>query len=244
MGEGGAVNIVRDQKLKVIAESFRDWGRDCWCPSGIDNTCNKRFDWQLGELPHGYDHKYTYSHLGYNLKPLDPQAAIGRVQLRCLQEFIEARKQNWEILRRGLAVHEDVLEFALPTHATGWHQDHGFSWDETGCRTDCSWFGFKIAVKSGASFSRTQLAQELDRNRIGNRMLFGGNLLRQPAFVHLIADNSKALRIISDMKGSDAIMLRSLFLGTYPGLTASMLRKEIDVISSFCNKFSSDPLVD
>jgi CDP-4-dehydro-6-deoxyglucose reductase, E1 len=118
MGEGGAVNIVRDQKLKVIAESFRDWGRDCWCPSGIDNTCNKRFGWQLGELPEGYDHKYTYSHLGFNLKPLDPQAAIGRVQLRRLPEFIEARKQNWEKLRRGLAAHEDVLEFALPTHAT------------------------------------------------------------------------------------------------------------------------------
>jgi len=244
MGEGGAVNIVRDQKLKVIAESLRDWGRDCWCPSGIDNTCNKRFDWQLGELPQGYDHKYTYSHLGYNLKPLDPQAAIGRVQLRRLPDFIEARKQNWEILRRGLAAHEDVLEFALPTHATGWHEDYGFSWDDTGCRTDCSWFGFKIAVKPVSSFSRTELAQELDRKRIGNRMLFGGNLLRQPAFVQLIADNSKALRVISDMKGSDAIMLRSLFLGTYPGLTDSMLSKEIEVISSFCVKFSPVPLED
>ena len=100
MGEGGAVNIVSNQKLKVVAESFRDWGRDCWCPSGIDNTCKKRFGWQLGELPEGYDHKYTYSHLGYNLKPLDPQAAIGRVQLRRLPDFIQARKQNWQILRR------------------------------------------------------------------------------------------------------------------------------------------------
>jgi CDP-6-deoxy-D-xylo-4-hexulose-3-dehydrase len=99
---------VREQKLKVIAESFRDWGRDCWCPSGIDNTCNKRFDWQLGELPKGYDHKYTYSHLGFNLKPLDPQAAIGRVQLKRLPQFIEARKKNWETLRRGLASLEDV----------------------------------------------------------------------------------------------------------------------------------------
>ena len=126
MGEGGSVNIVRDQKLKVIAESFRDWGRDCWCPSGIDNTCGKRFAWQLGDLPEGYDHKYTYSHLGYNLKPLDPQAAIGRVQLRRLPQFIEARKRNWEILRRGLDMYSDVLSFSLPTHATGWDSEQDF----------------------------------------------------------------------------------------------------------------------
>jgi len=231
MGEGGAVNIVRDAKLKVIAESFRDWGRDCWCPSGIDNTCGKRFGWQLSELPAGYDHKYTYSHLGHNLKPLDPQAAIGRLQLRRLPEFIEARKQNWETLRRGLAAHEDVLEFALPTHATGWDPDRGFSWDVTGCRTDCSWFGFKIAVKPGAPFSRTELAQELDRHLIGNRMLFGGNLLRQPAFVQLRADRPESLRVVGEMTGSDEVMGNTLFLGTYPGLTPSMLQAEINVIS-------------
>jgi CDP-6-deoxy-D-xylo-4-hexulose-3-dehydrase len=233
MGEGGAVNIVRDAKLRMIAESFRDWGRDCWCPSGIDNTCNKRFGWQLGELPEGYDHKYTYSHLGYNLKPLDPQAAIGRVQLKRLPEFIEARKQNWETLRRGLASLEQVLEFALPTHATGWDQEHGFSWDETGCRVDCSWFGFKIAVKPGASFSRTELAQELDRNLIGNRMLFGGNLVRQPAFVQLRQDRPEAMRIVGVLADSDQIMNNTLFLGTYPGLTVEMLEKEIAVIQSF-----------
>ena len=106
------MNIVHDARLKVIAESFRDWGRDCWCPSGIDNTCNKRFGWQLGDLPAGYDHKYTYSHIGYNLKPLDPQAAIGRVQLKRLPEFIEARKQNWEYLRQGLNPSSDVLAFS------------------------------------------------------------------------------------------------------------------------------------
>jgi CDP-6-deoxy-D-xylo-4-hexulose-3-dehydrase len=233
MGEGGAVNIVRDQKLKVIAESFRDWGRDCWCPSGIDNTCNKRFGWQLGELPEGYDHKYTYSHLGFNLKPLDPQAAIGRVQLRRLPEFIEARKCNWEMLRRGLAAHEDVLEFALPTHATSWDPDRGLTWDASGCRTDCSWFGFKIAVKPGVPFSRTDLARELDRNQIGNRMLFGGNLLRQPAFVQLRADRPEALRVVGEMEGSDQIMTSTLFLGTYPGLTEAMLMQEIKVISNF-----------
>ena len=233
MGEGGAVNVVRDAKLKVIAESFRDWGRDCWCPSGIDNTCNKRFGWQLGELPQGYDHKYTYSHLGYNLKPLDPQAAIGRVQLKRLPEFIEARKQNWETLRRGLSSLEQVLEFALPTHAMAWDPETGFSWDETGCRTDCSWFGFKIAVKPAASFSRTELAQELDRNLIGNRMLFGGNLVRQPAFVQLRQDRPEAMRSVGDLRDSDQIMNNTLFLGTYPGLTAEMLEKEIAVIQLF-----------
>jgi CDP-6-deoxy-D-xylo-4-hexulose-3-dehydrase len=233
MGEGGAVNIVRDQKLKVIVESFRDWGRDCWCPSGIDNTCNKRFGWQLGDLPEGYDHKYTYSHLGFNLKPLDPQAAIGRVQLRRLPEFIKARKRNWETLRHGLNDHEDVLEFSLPTHATDWHPDTGFTWDETGCRVDCSWFGFKIAVRQGSSFCRTELAQELDRNQIGNRMLFGGNLLRQPAFVQLRHDQPEALRVVGEMIGSDEIMISALFLGTYPGLTQEMLKQEIKVIADF-----------
>lgn len=234
MGEGGAVNIVHDPKLKVIAESFRDWGRDCWCPSGIDNSCNKRFSWQLGDLPAGYDHKYTYSHLGYNLKPLDPQAAIGRVQLKRLTEFIEARKQNWDILRRGLASHEASLEFALPTHAKRWDPDKGFSWDESGCRTDCSWFGFKIAVKSEASFTRTQLAMELDRNKIGNRMLFGGNLVRQPAFVQLRKDRPDSIRIVGDLSQSDQIMNNTLFLGTYPGLTIEMLNAEINVINQFC----------
>jgi CDP-6-deoxy-D-xylo-4-hexulose-3-dehydrase len=232
MGEGGAVNVVRDPKLKVIAESFRDWGRDCWCPSGVDNTCHKRFSWQLGELPEGYDHKYTYSHLGYNLKPLDPQAAIGRVQLRRLPAFIEARKQNWERLRRGLAEHEDVFEFALPTHATGWDPQQSFSWDDTGCRSDCSWFGFKISVKPGAPFSRTELAQELDRHRIGNRMLFGGNLLRQPAFVQLRQDRPEALRVVGEMSGSDEIMNTTLFLGTFPGLTDTMVSREVSVINN------------
>ena len=182
--------------LKVIAESYQ-LGRDC-CARGIDNTCGKRFDWQLGELPKEYDHKYTYSHLG-TISSHDPQAAIGRLQLRRLSEFIEIRKQNWDFLRRGLAGHEDVLDFALPTHSTGWDAEMGFRWDHTGCRTDCSWFGFKIAVKPGAPFSRTELAEELDRNQIGNRMLFGGNLLRQPAFVQLRHDNFDSLRVVGDL---------------------------------------------
>jgi len=233
MGEGGAVNIVRDQKLMVIAESFRDWGRDCWCPGGIDNSCHKRFGWQLGELPQGYDHKYIYSHLGYNLKPLEPQAAIGRVQLRRLPEFIEARKLNWAILRSGLSDLEDVLDFALPTHAISWDQTYGYIWDDTGCKTECSWFGFKISVKPEAPFSRTQLAQVLDSNLIGNRMLFGGNLLRQPAFLALRKDRPEALRAVGDMIGSDDIMNNALFLGTYPGLTKHMINHEIQIIKAF-----------
>jgi CDP-4-dehydro-6-deoxyglucose reductase, E1 len=232
MGEGGAVNIANNAKLKVIAESLRDWGRDCWCPGGVDNTCNKRFGWQLGELPKGYDHKYTYSHLGFNLKPLDPQAAIGRVQLRRLPEFIEARKHNWDTLRRGLADHGDVLEFALPTHATGWESEAGFSWDGSGCRTECSWFGFMLAVKSTAPFNRTDLARQLDAQGISNRMLFGGNLVRQPAFTQLRQERPQAMRLVGELDGADTIMNNTLFLGTYPGLTEQMLQAEIGVIKN------------
>jgi len=233
MGEGGAVNIVRDQKLKVIAESFRDWGRDCWCPSGVDNTCNKRFGWQLGKLPDGYDHKYTYSHLGYNLKPLDIQAAIGRIQLKRLPEFIEARKRNWDMLRRGLADLTCFFEFSLPTHSTAWDSLNGFSWDSSGCRTDCSWFGFKLGVLPPAPFTRTDLATALDKSLIGNRMLFGGNLLRQPAFVQVKEDMPDSLRVISSLDGSDQIMNTNLFLGTYPGLTNDMIHHEINIIRTF-----------
>lgn len=237
MGEGGSVNIIRDQKLNVIAESFRDWGRDCWCPSGIDNTCRKRFDWQLGELPSGYDHKYTYSHLGYNLKPLDPQAAIGRVQLQRLPEFIKQRKKNWEILRSGLSKFNEFLDFALPTHSHGWDSRKGFLWDQSECRTDCSWFGFKIDVKPSAPFTRRDLVNVLDAHAIGHRMFFGGNLVRQPAFVQLKKDNPHSLITPSPLTGSDYIMNRSLFLGTYPGLTTTMLDYEVEVISSFIENF-------
>ena len=127
-----------------------------------------------------------------------------------------------------------MLEFSLPTHATGWDPVAGFSWDDSGCRTDCSWFGFKISVKPDAPFRRTDLARELDAHRIGNRMLFGGNLVRQPAFVQLRADRPDALRVVGDLAGADAIMVDTLFLGTYPGLTAPMLAREIQVILDFC----------
>lgn len=221
MGEGGSVNIIRRAPLKTYAESFRDWGRDCWCASGVDDTCGRRFQWQLGELPDGYDHKYIYSHLGYNVKPLDIQAAIGRVQIKRLPEFIEARKDNWEALRSGLHGMEAYLEFALPTHATSWippqnrsDKTEAFTWDDTGCRTDCSWFGFKITVKESAPFTRTELVRHLDEHKIGNRMLFGGNLVRQPAFVRLRAEDSSSMRISGKLPSADRIMNQTFFLGT------------------------------
>jgi CDP-6-deoxy-D-xylo-4-hexulose-3-dehydrase len=265
MGEGGAVNIVSKPFLKSYAESFRDWGRDCWCASGKDDTCNRRFGWQLGELPKGYDHKYIYSHLGYNLKPLDPQAAIGRKQIQKLPAFIGARKKNWETLRAGLDCVSDVLDFTLPAHAVRWlqpveraarsHADADFDfascfeWDSTGCRVDTSWFGFMLRVKPGAPFRHTDLARALDAKKIGNRMFFGGNLLRQPVFVQLRRDRPDAIRLVGshgttvspitseaiakNFAGADAIMNQAIFLGTYPGITSEMLAYEIQVIRDF-----------
>lgn len=235
MGEGGAVSIVHRPPLKTYAESFRDWGRDCWCASGKDDTCGKRFQWQLGELPKGYDHKYIYSHLGYNLKPLDPQAAIGRQQLKKLPAFVEARKKNWDYLRAGLADLAEFIDFSLPTHARGWTAG-GFEWDATGCRTDCSWFGFMIRVKSTAPFTHTDLARHLEAKKIGNRMFFGGNLLRQPVFVQLKKDRPQAFRVVGGLDGADEIMHRALFLGTYPGLSKAMLDYEIEIIRKFAGR--------
>lgn len=284
MGEGGAVNIISRQPLKAYAESFRDWGRDCWCASGKDDTCGKRFQWQLGELPKDYDHKYIYSHLGYNLKPLDPQAAIGRRQLKKLPAFIEARKQNWETLRTGLAHLEEFLDFTLPTHAVRWIPpservgsrseagdlssngpqigdssfNSNFDWDASGCRTNASWFGFMIRVRPTAPFTHSDLGRHLDQHKIGNRMFFGGNLLRQPVFVQMRRDRPGALRVVSadgqaftaaemelklkasahgeavsPLPGADTIMNQALFLGTYPGLTAEMLAYEVAIIRDF-----------
>ncbi len=236
MGEGGAVNIVRDAKLKVLAESIRDWGRDCWCASGKDNTCRKRFGWQLGELPEGYDHKYIYSHLGYNLKPLDPQAAIGRAQLKKLPAFIQARMDNWQYLRAALAGLEEFIQFQLPTHATGW-TPQGFTWDNSGHRTECSWFGFMMLVKKSAPFTRRELVQHLDAAKIGNRMLFGGNLVRQPAFVNLRRQQPGAFRVAGDLPGADRIMNEAVFVGIYPGLTRPMLDYMVDIIRAAVKKF-------
>lgn len=236
LGEGGAVNIVNEMRLKVLVESFRDWGRDCWCASGKDNTCNKRYGWKLGELPEGYDHKYIYSHLGYNLKPLDPQAAIGRQQLRKLPNFIQARVANWNHLRAALAAVEEFLEFQLPTHATRWDPRDGFSWDTTGHRAEPSWFGFMMRVRPGAPFTRSEFARALDAAKIGNRMLFGGNLVRQPAFVQLRKDQPSALRIVGDLTGADRILNEAVFIGVYPGLNRAMLDYVAETITTFCRK--------
>jgi CDP-6-deoxy-D-xylo-4-hexulose-3-dehydrase len=236
LGEGGAINIAGKMHLKVLVESFRDWGRDCWCASGKENTCNKRFQWQLGELPLGYDHKYIYSHLGYNLKPLDIQAAIGRQQIKKLPAFVEARRANWEYLRRGLAGLEEFFDFHLPTHATRW-TPQGFEWQsQQGARCSPSWFGFMMLVKPNAPFTRTELARRLDRQRIGNRMLFGGNLLRQPAFVQLRKENPGAIRVMGELSGADRLMNEAIFVGVYPGLTRAMLDYIVETVSSFCKK--------
>lgn len=232
MGEGGSVNVVRDMKLKVLAESFRDWGRDCWCASGKDNTCHKRFGWKLGELPEGYDHKYIYSHLGYNLKPLDPQAAIGRQQLKKLPAFVKARMDNWNKLRAGLADLEEFIQFQLPTHAAAW-SPQGFTWNKSGHQTECSWFGFMMLVKPSAPFTRGEFVNCLDAAKIGNRMLFGGNLVRQPAFVSLRKQQPSAFRVVGDLAGADRIMNEAVFIGTYPGLTPAMLDYMVDTIRKF-----------
>lgn len=236
LGEGGAVNVVKNFRLRSIAESFRDWGRECWCASGQDNTCGKRFDWQLGELPHGYDHKYVYGHLGYNLKPLDLQAAIGRVQLRRLDGFVQARRENWEYLRTQLADLGEHFEFMKPTHAASW-ESGGWRW-EAGVLNRCepSWFGFMMLVRPGAPFTRTQLARALDGSRIGNRMLFGGNLVRQPVFVTLARENPGAFRVCGDLEGADRLMNHALFVGTYPGLTREMLDYMVEVIREFVRR--------
>jgi CDP-6-deoxy-D-xylo-4-hexulose-3-dehydrase len=260
MGEGGSVNIIRRPPLGTYAESFRDWGRDCWCPSGKDDTCGKRFQWQMGELPDGYDHKYIYSHIGYNVKPLDPQAAIGRQQIKKLPAFIEARKNNWNYLREGLQDLDHVFEFSLPTKASGWNAESGFTWSEPGYRTDCSWFGFMLLVKPGALFTKSAFASYLDDHKVGNRMLFGGNLLRQPAFVQLKKDRPDAIRTLdfseqnearpensnselstssAPYPGADQIMNEAIFIGTYPGLTKLQLEHMVRTIRDFVKQSSN-----
>ena len=199
MGEGGAV-LADKPLLKTLAESFRDWGRDCWCEPGQDNTCGKRFDWQLGELPCGYDHKYTYSHIGYNLKLTDMQAAVGVAQMGKLPGFIEARRANFRALREGLRDMEDV--FILPEATAG---------------SDPSWFGFPLAVRPESGFTRRQVVTHLEGAKIATRLLFGGNLLRQPAY------EGVEHRRIGTLANSDYVMNNVFWIGVYPGLTGAML---------------------
>jgi CDP-6-deoxy-D-xylo-4-hexulose-3-dehydrase len=199
MGEGGAV-LTDKPALQVLIESFRDWGRDCWCEPGKDNTCGKRFDWQLGQLPCGYDHKYTYSHIGYNLKATDMQAALGSSQIEKLPYFIERRKENFRILRAALEPFANVL--LLPEATPG---------------SDPSWFGFPMGVREDAPFTRDDLVSRLEENKIGTRLLFAGNLVRQPAYEEV------EYRVIGDLKNTDFVMRNVLWVGVYPGLTRPML---------------------
>ncbi len=199
MGEGGAV-LADKPLLKTLVESFRDWGRDCWCAPGDANTCGKRFDWQLGELPHGYDHKYTYSHIGYNLKATDLQAAIGVAQLKKLPGFIAARKKNFATLKHALSEMKDI--FVLP---------------EATANSDPAWFGFPILLRSEAPFSRKDLITYLDNRKIGTRLLFGGNLTRQPAYKNI------SYRKIGSLENSDLVMNQLFWIGVFPGLTQAML---------------------
>jgi CDP-6-deoxy-D-xylo-4-hexulose-3-dehydrase len=208
-GEGGAVLTDRG-RLKRIALSFRDWGRDCWCPSGRDDTCGKRFGWQLGGLPAGYDHKYVYSHLGYNLKPLDVQAAIGRQQLRKLDAFVAARRDNHARLGAALSAHEEFL--ALPRATPG---------------SEPSWFGLLLTVREGAPFGRGDLVRYLEGRGLQTRQLFGGNLLRQPAF------RGVPHRVAGDLAATDRIMNDAFFIGVYPGLTPAMLTYVEEVFADF-----------
>jgi CDP-6-deoxy-D-xylo-4-hexulose-3-dehydrase len=198
-GEGGAV-LTDKPALQTLIESFRDWGRDCWCDPGKDNTCGKRFDWQLGSLPCGYDHKYTYSHIGYNLKATDMQAALGASQLTKLPEFIARRKANFHHLRTALAAYEEYLILPEPT-----------------LHSDPAWFGFPIGVRDGAPFRREDLIRTLDANKIGTRLLFGGNLLRQPAYLDCV------YRIVGKLDNTDFVMNNVFWVGVYPGLTQPML---------------------
>jgi CDP-4-dehydro-6-deoxyglucose reductase, E1 len=216
MGEGGAV-LTNDTRLKKIVESFRDWGRDCWCNPGVDNSCNKRFGWQLGDLPPGYDHKYTYSHIGYNLKLTDMQAAVGLAQLDKLPQFIEQRRKNFDFLYQQLQDLEDIL--ILP---------------EATPDSEPSWFGFILSVRSGASFTRNELVQYLEKNLIGTRLLFGGNLIRQPAY------KDQKYRVIGDLANTDYVINNTFWIGLYPGLTEEILKYASTKIREFVKGTSNE----
>ncbi|TGN08531.1 lipopolysaccharide biosynthesis protein RfbH [Leptospira ilyithenensis] len=216
MGEGGAV-YMQGNRLKKIAESYRDWGRDCWCPSGKDNTCGKRFNWELGELPHAYDHKYIYSHLGYNLKVTDMQAAIGVAQLKKLPDFIKARRKNWQRLRDGLADLEEFFVLPEPTR-----------------NSEPSWFGFLLTVKDNAKFSRKEIVEYLEEKRIQTRMLFAGNYLRHPVFDEF--RGTSAYRVAGSLENTDRVMNHTFWLGVYPGMSDMIVDYMIEKIREFIKK--------
>jgi CDP-6-deoxy-D-xylo-4-hexulose-3-dehydrase len=210
MGEGGAV-VTDRADLRRLVESFRDWGRDCWCETGADNTCGKRFDQQLGDLPFGYDHKYTYSNIGYNLKATDMQAAVGLAQLKKLPRFVDKRKKNFQYLFNGCTDLEDY--FILPEGIPG---------------SDPSWFGFPLTIRESAPFSRLELMKFLNEKKIGTRLLFGGNILKQPAYKGITH------RIVGSLRIADLIMNNSFWLGVYPGLDGPMLDYVLTSLHDFC----------
>jgi len=212
MGEGGCVLTDRPP-LKTLVESFRDWGRDCWCDPGKANTCGKRFDWQLGELPHGYDHKYIYSHIGYNLKATDMQAAVGVAQFKKLPAFIKKRQENFQHLYDGL---KDLEEFFILPRATAY--------------SNPSWFGFPLTVREHVPFMRRDLVCYLEESKIATRLLFSGNLTRQPAYQEI------KFRIVKDLSQSDQVMNRTFWLGVYPGLTKEMIDYVIAQFHQFVRK--------
>jgi CDP-6-deoxy-D-xylo-4-hexulose-3-dehydrase len=209
MGEGGAV-FTNKPRLKRVIESMRDWGRDCWCAPGMDNTCGKRFARKLGDLPFGYDHKYTYGHCGYNLKITDMQAAIGVTQLDRVDEFIAARRRNFDLLTQALKPLEDVLILPKATP-----------------NSDPSWFGYAITIRPESGLLRDELTQYLDAHRIGTRLLFGGNLLRQPYM------KGRPHRVVGELTNADLVTENTFWIGLYPGLTEDHIAFATDTIHAF-----------
>ncbi len=214
MGEGGCV-ITNRPLLKKLVESFRDWGRDCWCAPGESNTCGKRFEWQLGTLPYGYDHKYIYSHIGYNLKMTDMQAAVGVAQLKKLPQFIATRKRNWQHLHDGLKRFEEFMVLPEPT-----------------ANSDPSWFGFLLSVRPEAPFTRNELIHYLETNQIATRLLFSGNITRQPAYQDV------DYRVVGDLTNTDLVMNHAFWIGVYPSLTPEMLDYMLEMFGRFFAQFA------
>lgn len=214
LGEGGAV-CTNNTQLYRLVNSFRDWGRDCWCASGVDDTCKHRYTQQFGELPLGYDHKYVYSHFGYNLKATDMQASVGCAQLKKLPDFIEARKHNWQYLREQLDCVKDVIILPEPTE-----------------NSKPSWFGFLMTVREEANFTRDELAQHLENRNIQTRNLFSGNYIKHPCFDEM-RQAGDGYRVVGELTNTDIIMNRSLWIGVYPGMNQAKLDYMIKTIKEF-----------